>query len=157
MLKWTARTPEGRVLHVFGLSEGNVAMLEQARPIHVNGRDLGIGYDIAIVYAATEEILAEQMLKAGITGDPKRVDIEGELAALEDARTRGGKKGELSRDAMMDAMRSAHASLEGAGYENPGMVLVVDLPEARSLASTIANPLELLDVVARFNQGRRRE
>jgi len=61
----------------FGLSEGNLRLLREGKPIIIYGAQLGSPDDFLIVYGATERDIVEQMRKAGIEIPPVEFDAAG--------------------------------------------------------------------------------
>ncbi len=61
----------------FGLSEGNLRLLREGRPIHIHGAQLGCADDFLIVYGATERDIVDQMRKSGLDVPPVEFDAEG--------------------------------------------------------------------------------
>ena len=61
----------------FGLSEGNLRLLCEGRPLHIMGAQLGCVDDFLIVYGATERDIVEQMRAGGVEVPPIEFDAEG--------------------------------------------------------------------------------
>ena len=61
----------------FGLSEGNLKLLREGRPIHIQGAQLGSVDDFIIVYGATERDIVEQMRASGLGVPPVEFDAAG--------------------------------------------------------------------------------
>jgi len=61
----------------FGLSEGNIKLLQEGRLLHIPGPQLGCADDFLIVYGATERDIFEQMRQAGLDLPPVEFDAHG--------------------------------------------------------------------------------
>lgn len=62
MIKFTAKTADGRTLLCMGLSYENVARLKNNFPIRFKGEDVGLpDQDIMIFVGKTEESMAKEM------------------------------------------------------------------------------------------------
>jgi hypothetical protein len=57
---------KGKTLIGFGLSFHNIALLQQGRPIHVRGVELGVDYDFVIFAGETEEAMQTELRDAGL-------------------------------------------------------------------------------------------
>jgi hypothetical protein len=85
VIKAQTRQDNGRSLVLLGLVEGNVERLEAGQPIKFSGEQVGIeGVDLAILYGDTEEVIIEELEKAGVELP------EGTLAAVHEARAAHG-------------------------------------------------------------------
>lgn len=62
MIKFTATTPNGRMLIGLGLSHTNLARLKNGMPIRFKGEPVGIpNYDFLIFSGETEESMANEL------------------------------------------------------------------------------------------------
>ena len=62
MIKFTATTPNGRMLLGLGLSHVNLARLKNGMPIRFKGEPVGLPlYDILIFSGETEESMAKEL------------------------------------------------------------------------------------------------
>jgi hypothetical protein len=78
----------------FGLSEGNLRMLREGRPIHIEGAHVGTEpIDFIIMYGATERDIFEQMKASGIEVPPVEFDAAGNPLAPGDQH-RGKPRGQ---------------------------------------------------------------
>lgn len=76
MLKFTTKTPSGRTLVAFGLSNENVERLKTGDPVLVQGEALGLkGTDVMIFFGTTEKQMRADLLKNGIKIEQEIIDI----------------------------------------------------------------------------------
>jgi len=61
VLRASARDDAGRRTLIFGLEPGNIALLQQGKPIHLNAKDLGVDCDVVIFAGGTPEDMARQL------------------------------------------------------------------------------------------------
>ena len=62
MIKFTANTPNGRMLLGIGLSHENLARLKDGMPIRFKGEPVGVPlYDFLIFAGKTEESMAKEL------------------------------------------------------------------------------------------------
>lgn len=66
MIKAVYKRPDQPDLVILGLSDENLRRLREDMPILVNGRELGIAVDIAVIAGRTEDSIQEQMRKGGM-------------------------------------------------------------------------------------------
>lgn len=58
MIRASARTKDGKLLLIFGISEENVKRLKEDKPMHFQADDLGLKAEVIIFYAESELELA---------------------------------------------------------------------------------------------------
>lgn len=51
---------------LLGLSAGNVAKLRDGKPVEILKEELGIGFDIAIMYGETEQAIVAELQSLGL-------------------------------------------------------------------------------------------
>lgn len=51
---------------MLGLSAGNIERLKQGKPVQVLKEELGIGFDIGIMYGETEQAIVDELQSAGV-------------------------------------------------------------------------------------------
>jgi len=66
MIKGIAHPPDGPCIFL-GLSEVNIETLKKRKPILIDLAELGMKGKILIAYGETEDILAEEIKRAGIS------------------------------------------------------------------------------------------
>lgn len=149
MLTGVATQGDGRQLVLIGISEGNWQMLRPGRdrPLHVKGAELGLPVDVIVWSGKDERTMAAQM-REWTDAAIREADPPPPPTAPEPVNA-GVDHGAVPEAAMRAAIEAAHAELVKAGVQDPGVVLIAqeDATQARGLASTIANPADLLRVV----------
>jgi len=63
MIKAKTTDRDGYPVFIFGLSDGNLELLRQGRPIAVDLRELGARGSVVIMWGATEEAIQAEMGK----------------------------------------------------------------------------------------------
>lgn len=58
MIRASARTKDGKLLLIFGISEENVKRLKEDHPMHFQTDDLGVNAEVIVFYAESEIELA---------------------------------------------------------------------------------------------------
>jgi oligoribonuclease (3'-5' exoribonuclease) len=67
MIKFLTRGKDKRTVLGLGITDMNIKMLQQGRPVHVKGEDVQMDrLDIMIFHGKTEADLLKQMKQAGI-------------------------------------------------------------------------------------------
>lgn len=85
MIKFTATGDKGKWLFL-GLSDRNVELLREGRPIKIDGAELGIDRSIMIFHGATEQAMVDQLIASG--ADIKGVPVH---KHHDDDRQEGGE------------------------------------------------------------------
>lgn len=150
MLSTRIMGPDGRLTIMLGLSMDNYRLLHPGAdsPLRVDGRELGLAFDVVIFTGKDERTMLAQVRDAGASiGTVRMGDPAPPPTAPEPAKA-GVDHGSLPEDAMRAALERAYHALEEFGIHNPAITLIVqDDDQRRGLASTIANPADLLRVV----------
>lgn len=63
MIKARGMTNDRNFL-LFGLSEENIVKLKEDQPIVIEGEEMGLPYDIVLMYGADENEIAQRILQA---------------------------------------------------------------------------------------------
>jgi hypothetical protein len=61
MLIATTQSKEGHKVLILGLSQRNIELLQQGRPIHKDGSEAGLDSDVLILYGKTDEDLVREL------------------------------------------------------------------------------------------------
>jgi hypothetical protein len=61
MIKAKATKEDGSSLLIFGLSKGNLKLLKQGRPIHIDLSEMGLPGEMLIFYGETELAMTKMM------------------------------------------------------------------------------------------------
>jgi hypothetical protein len=68
MIKFSAKTNDGKTLITFGLSDGNLQELRKNKPILVDLAQLGVpGVQIMLMWEETEQAMIDELKAAGFT------------------------------------------------------------------------------------------
>lgn len=51
---------------MLGLSAGNIARLKEGKPVQILKEELGIGFDIGIMYGETEQAIVDELQSIGL-------------------------------------------------------------------------------------------
>jgi len=77
MIKFTAKTGDGRDLIMIGLSELNIEKLKQGMPIAIEGKDLGMPtLMVSIFYGKTEKDMYNELKAAGINMEHATIEMK---------------------------------------------------------------------------------
>lgn len=74
MIQWVTRQKNGRQLVTLGITELNVRKLKAREPLYANGAEIGLAFDIAIVYGRDQEQILRELEEAGVELPPGAVD-----------------------------------------------------------------------------------
>lgn len=56
---------------MLGLSAGNIERLKQGKPVQILKEELGIGFDIGIMYGETEQAIVDELRSIGLELPPQ--------------------------------------------------------------------------------------
>lgn len=65
MIKFTGTGPKGRMLFL-GLSDKNLQLLREGRPIKVIGAEVGVDHDVVIFHGRTEQEMVDSLQRNGV-------------------------------------------------------------------------------------------
>jgi hypothetical protein len=74
MIKFKAASSSGREILGFGLTEQNIQQLKKGNPVFVMGPEMGLPFDVTIIYGKDEQTMAADLRKAGLI-DPEKTVI----------------------------------------------------------------------------------
>jgi hypothetical protein len=66
MIKFTATKPDGGKVLFLGVSDKNVKLLVEGRPIQLIGKDVGCDHDIYVFHGATEQAMIDLLVGSGV-------------------------------------------------------------------------------------------
>lgn len=151
MLATRVMAADGRLIILLGLSEENHRILGTGYDgaIMVEGKALGLAFDLMIFTGKDERTMLADLRDRGVQIGQVRESDPAPPPTAPTPRNAGTGHGGLPEGAMRAAVEAAHAALHEHGVENPAVVLIgqEDGTQRRGLASTVANPDDLLRVV----------
>jgi hypothetical protein len=74
MIRWVTRQENGRQLVTLGITEHNVRKLKAREPLYSKGEEIGMPFDIVIVYGRDQEQILRELQEAGVELPPGVVD-----------------------------------------------------------------------------------
>jgi hypothetical protein len=74
MIRWVTRQENGRRLVTLGITEHNVRRLKAREPLYADGAEIGLPFDVAIVYGRDLEQILRELQEAGVELPPGAVD-----------------------------------------------------------------------------------
>jgi hypothetical protein len=79
MIKAKAKSPEGKEILLFGLSEENITRLRMQQPIIVIGEEMGVpNFDIIIMWGQTEDDIIAELSAANMVSSETKVNDDRE-------------------------------------------------------------------------------